>query len=279
MTIQVKCPQCSKEYRLKDELAGKKIRCKECETSFAVPARKKKAQEEEPVDPDGHIDLAGLDLAEEERKSRAYKKRQIEDTQKKVKKTTDRIDHEHEDVIIGNLGKFAGIVLGVHFVSFGILWFLVWMQSDSYLKFFYYVWRVSTGLAGVICVGSMLGSIIWFLVLSFKEHPKFFGLNLVSGLLSWGPVTVLTAVGTRYLVRSLTGVEDIEDQFLDSLKPHLLVLGVVGGIGLAFPIYYISTRWDRVSRSIYLAFIGIGMNVAFIGTWSLIIYMKMMGDG
>jgi predicted Zn finger-like uncharacterized protein len=36
--IHITCPQCSKAYRVKPELAGKKIRCKDCQTVMPVPA-------------------------------------------------------------------------------------------------------------------------------------------------------------------------------------------------------------------------------------------------
>ncbi len=38
MAISVSCGKCDKRYSVKDELAGKKFRCKECETLVAVPA-------------------------------------------------------------------------------------------------------------------------------------------------------------------------------------------------------------------------------------------------
>lgn len=37
MAISISCGKCGKRYSVKDELAGKKIRCKECETLVAVP--------------------------------------------------------------------------------------------------------------------------------------------------------------------------------------------------------------------------------------------------
>lgn len=38
MPIQVVCPKCDKAYKVKDESAGKKLRCKQCETVFPIPA-------------------------------------------------------------------------------------------------------------------------------------------------------------------------------------------------------------------------------------------------
>lgn len=37
MAISVQCPGCGRDYRVKDELAGKKIRCKDCETAIIIP--------------------------------------------------------------------------------------------------------------------------------------------------------------------------------------------------------------------------------------------------
>jgi predicted Zn finger-like uncharacterized protein len=37
MAIEVTCPGCGKDYRVKDERAGLKIRCKECQSTIQVP--------------------------------------------------------------------------------------------------------------------------------------------------------------------------------------------------------------------------------------------------
>ena len=37
MTISVACEKCGFKYKLKDELAGKKVTCKDCQTVFVVP--------------------------------------------------------------------------------------------------------------------------------------------------------------------------------------------------------------------------------------------------
>lgn len=38
MTIELDCQSCGKSYRLGDQLAGKKVKCKECGTTIKVPA-------------------------------------------------------------------------------------------------------------------------------------------------------------------------------------------------------------------------------------------------
>ncbi len=37
MTIEFECPDCSREYRVKDELAGRRVTCKDCGTKINVP--------------------------------------------------------------------------------------------------------------------------------------------------------------------------------------------------------------------------------------------------
>jgi DNA-directed RNA polymerase subunit RPC12/RpoP len=44
MSIEATCAECSRHYTLKDELAGKKIRCKSCSGVMTVPAAKKSAK-------------------------------------------------------------------------------------------------------------------------------------------------------------------------------------------------------------------------------------------
>ncbi len=37
MTIEFECPECSRKYRVKDELAGRKVSCKDCGSRISVP--------------------------------------------------------------------------------------------------------------------------------------------------------------------------------------------------------------------------------------------------
>ncbi|NOZ21659.1 MAG: TIGR00266 family protein, partial [Planctomycetes bacterium] len=37
MTIQTACPKCKQAYSLKDELAGKTVKCKKCGQAFTLP--------------------------------------------------------------------------------------------------------------------------------------------------------------------------------------------------------------------------------------------------
>ena len=37
MTIEFECPDCSREYRVKDTLAGRGVTCKDCGTKINVP--------------------------------------------------------------------------------------------------------------------------------------------------------------------------------------------------------------------------------------------------
>ena len=38
MSLTVDCPECGKRYKVKDELAGKAIRCRECQATIRIPA-------------------------------------------------------------------------------------------------------------------------------------------------------------------------------------------------------------------------------------------------
>lgn len=38
--IQFKCSQCARKYQVKDEYAGKRVKCKACETINTIPAAK-----------------------------------------------------------------------------------------------------------------------------------------------------------------------------------------------------------------------------------------------
>lgn len=53
MTIATVCTKCGFEYKLRDDLAGKKVKCKECQTVFVVP---KQPSGPTPVATTGHGD-------------------------------------------------------------------------------------------------------------------------------------------------------------------------------------------------------------------------------
>ena len=38
MSVEFECSECSREYRVKDELAGRSVTCKDCGTKIAVPS-------------------------------------------------------------------------------------------------------------------------------------------------------------------------------------------------------------------------------------------------
>lgn len=47
MSIRAECPACGASYKLRDELAGKRVRCKECGDTFAVGGRARRAADED----------------------------------------------------------------------------------------------------------------------------------------------------------------------------------------------------------------------------------------
>lgn len=60
MPIQVDCQQCGKEYRVADTAAGKKFRCKSCESIVEVPAAKSSPGQKDPWD---DLDLDAYDTS------------------------------------------------------------------------------------------------------------------------------------------------------------------------------------------------------------------------
>ena len=84
MAIKVKCSGCSKVYQVKDEAAGKKIRCKECDKLIPVPKPKAPKVEEE----DDWLDAIEEDESEDELPRRVVrpKSKASTSTKKKVKR-------------------------------------------------------------------------------------------------------------------------------------------------------------------------------------------------
>ncbi|MDA0832580.1 MAG: hypothetical protein O2955_00505 [Planctomycetota bacterium] len=76
MPIRVACPDCAQEYQLKDELAGKKVRCKNCQAIVPVPAAAKPKVEFDEVEFEDEfgdeIDFDGVEL--EERRAQRVKR-------------------------------------------------------------------------------------------------------------------------------------------------------------------------------------------------------------
>jgi len=62
MKISVQCPTCFQSYPVKPEFAGKKFKCKECQTVLTVPRPKKKVAVDEDLD-----DVEVVDEYESER--------------------------------------------------------------------------------------------------------------------------------------------------------------------------------------------------------------------
>ena len=49
MAQSIRCPHCGKTYVLKPELAGKQVRCRQCQKAFTVPVAKPPDGLEEPI--------------------------------------------------------------------------------------------------------------------------------------------------------------------------------------------------------------------------------------
>jgi predicted Zn finger-like uncharacterized protein len=83
MPIRVVCPDCEHSYTLIDEQAGKKVRCKSCQSIFVASARptQRAAEEEDDEDeaPRGRPRRAAVTAAPPARKERSTAVRRDED--------------------------------------------------------------------------------------------------------------------------------------------------------------------------------------------------------
>src|SRR5688500_7349640 len=64
MPLVIHCPKCSKRYQVADNVAGKQVRCQQCQTAFTATAPLAAAGPLAPQNPLGAPDpLAGVDLS------------------------------------------------------------------------------------------------------------------------------------------------------------------------------------------------------------------------
>ena len=125
MSIEATCAECSRHYTLKDELAGKKIRCKSCSAVVSVPAAKKsraKSDDEFPLDEDfsGGFD----DEMEQEDEFPRRAKKPEKKVVKKKKKSGSGAN------VLGPVFRIIGGVVGF-LVAFGIVGNVVRMAMSS----------------------------------------------------------------------------------------------------------------------------------------------------
>ncbi|MGZ0167174.1 MAG: MJ0042-type zinc finger domain-containing protein [Planctomycetales bacterium] len=98
MTIEFECPDCSREYRVKDELAGRGVTCKDCGTKINVP------------DPDAE-DEEWDDYDEEPAPAPARRRPKKSGTSKKSKKKTAESSGPVWKKIMGPLAMILGLVI------------------------------------------------------------------------------------------------------------------------------------------------------------------------
>ena len=104
MTISVSCPDCFQEYSVKDELAGKKIRCKACQSIIKIAAAADQLDELEDVDDEPAL---GSSRARSSKGSKA-----AQQTSKKKKST-------NPSVSSGIPWRGVGIPLGIALTLMG----------------------------------------------------------------------------------------------------------------------------------------------------------------
>ena len=143
MAIEVTCESCFRDYRLKDQFAGKTIRCKECREPIQVPALG-----------DDEIEDYG-DFAEEDYGSSAPPQRRSfsdsspskgrKKTKKKSKSAPSRFPIKYQLLCSGGL-IIAGVFLPKTSAIFALLW-------------------------ATIALGASIIGILWLAVNLFKSNP------------------------------------------------------------------------------------------------------------
>lgn len=115
MSLTVSCPECDKKLKVKDDAAGKKIRCPGCSTVFPVPAKSN----------DDDDFLMGLDDAVKSKRKRSYTEEEIDQeeeaepaprTRKLAKGNSKNLRRKSSSgtsgrLVWGILGSLAGLVM------------------------------------------------------------------------------------------------------------------------------------------------------------------------
>ncbi|MFN0197194.1 MAG: MJ0042-type zinc finger domain-containing protein [Planctomycetaceae bacterium] len=123
MPITVSCPECAQTYRLKDELAGKKVRCKGCETIIPIPQA---SSEIEDYNFDDDLDFDDEQNEREARRRRAVRNQSHTKTatkKKKKKRRSSNDDLEGGDLWFSRATKIA-LGVGAFDFAFALLFFV-----------------------------------------------------------------------------------------------------------------------------------------------------------
>jgi len=136
MPITIECSTCFQTYAVKSELAGKKIRCKECQSVILVPRKKERPTEPDPVDEDEFVPRPT-------RRSR---------------KTSPRSRRARGFSLpaLGSMGLIAGIVGGVVLLGVGLV-LLIFQPA---------ILGALLSVAGVACV---MGGGLALIITAFRE--------------------------------------------------------------------------------------------------------------
>lgn len=143
MAIKVKCPECKKSLAVRDEFAGRRVRCKSCEAVLSVPMPKDDT--DDPFDDLGDInDFAGGDELPPKRSRN---------------RSTKKTKRRSEESMSGRLPSFNFSLWSVLYSVVAVigLFGLFVPQILIWLLLFGLVFQFVTGLIGTIGVLATIG--------------------------------------------------------------------------------------------------------------------------
>src|SRR5262245_62906438 len=118
MAISARCPSCGASFLLDEELAGKYVRCRDCQNTFLVPAGTA-------IEPRRHDPDAGW---EEERDRDRPRRREEEDDEPRRRRRRSRREDSESDstgtVLLWVFGVIGGVMLLLAAVCGGTIWYV-----------------------------------------------------------------------------------------------------------------------------------------------------------
>ena len=220
MAIAISCGKCGKRYSVKEELAGKKIRCKECETLIAIPLP------DNDDDPFGGMKLksTGRAVDDEEDDDDGEDLRPVRRTKLKNKSTSRRNWRPSDGMPLGVILAISAVAILMALNSFATLSFFLNPSPLLIVPAIRAVieWRVISGLRQrlsqtrltatvMAALMSLIIATIWFGVLEnpaiggIRRPPEeIFFLRLVLGIQAGCEIIVIVGLNLSSSRRYLT---------------------------------------------------------------------------
>ncbi len=114
--IEVQCPECGKTYKVKEEKAGKKVRCKQCSAVFTVPTAEEPSEVSTPtpeVNPQPRTYGQQEEWTDEEKEQIQGLKKAHEKMMAEIRKAVVGQDRVIKEVVLCLFGRGHALLLGV----------------------------------------------------------------------------------------------------------------------------------------------------------------------